>query len=70
MKIDFTEEEMELLVAMLGLAMEAINETREEEKNKEFKKIGMTAAGVSLKVLSAYHELKLKGDEVMDAEIL
>lgn len=38
MKIDFTEEEMELLVAMLGLAMEAINETREEEKIKSLRK--------------------------------
>lgn len=38
MKIDFTEQELEFLVAILGQTMEAINETREEEKIKSLRK--------------------------------
>lgn len=70
MKIDFTEEEIKLLVAMVAQALEAMNEVKKDcEKDDDFKTLGMALAGLSLKILFASHEIRKKKKEGMDAGI-
>ena len=71
MKIEFTEEEIKLLIAMIAQTLEAMDEVKKDcKKDDEFKELGLALVGLSLKVLFASHEMKKKKDEAVDAELL
>ena len=71
MKIDFTEEEIKLLVAMIAQTLEAMDEVKKDcKKDENFKTLGMALVGLSLKILYANDEMKKKKDEAVDAELL
>lgn len=71
MKIDFTEEEIYLLTALVGIVIEAENKNIPSIIPKEGEKSFFKAlVGLSLKVLMANRELENQHDEAIDAEIL
>lgn len=70
MKIDFTEDEITLLMAMIAQTLEAMNDVKKDcDKDENYKNLGTALARLSLKVLCACHEIRNK-NEAIDAELL
>ena len=70
MKIDFTNEELHLLTAVIGTIIEAESKNLPSNlSKKEQESFENALVGLSLKVLMANRKLE-QDDQAMDAEIL